>query len=114
MKKIFTLLFALGTITTVFAQYDRHNGSREVIVGSSRTVYNDGRYFSARDRDEQIRQINWRFDNQIASIAHNRYLRGGDRRRQLRLLEAQRKEEIRLVNLRYEQARRQERRDRRY
>jgi len=110
MKKIFTLLFALGTITTVFAQYDRHS-SREVIVG--RTVYND-RYFSARDRDEQIRQINWRFDNQIASIEHNRYLRGGDRRRQLRLLEAQRKEEIRLVNLRYEQARRQERRDRRY
>lgn len=102
MKKMLTLLFALGAITTAFAQYD-HRDHREVVVG--RPVYNDDRrfIFSARERDEQIRQINWRFDNQIADVARDRFLRGGERRRQIRFLEEQRREQIRLVNLRFEQ-----------
>jgi hypothetical protein len=105
MKKMLTLLFALGAITTVFAQYDHRTESRDVILGQNRTVYQDDRrvVFGIRERDEQIRQINWRFDNAIASLEHNRYLRHGDRKRQIRVLEAQRKEEIRLVNLRFAQ-----------
>lgn len=105
MKKIFALVFALGAMTAVFAQggYDHRNESRDVILGQqNRTVYdndhgyNNG-YNGARDRDAQIDRIRREYNWRIESVDHDRYLRRGEKKRQIRFLENERDARIREV-----------------
>jgi hypothetical protein len=106
MKKVFTLLFALGALTTVFAQSSRQQ-SREIILGqgNGRPVYGNNRgynnYPNPRDREYQVREINLRYDNMIQSVRRDRYLRNREKKQQIRILEARRREELMHVNDRY-------------
>jgi hypothetical protein len=110
MKKILVLLFSLGTITTVFAQNGYHGNSRqdsrEVILGqgNGRPVYDNDRYdhgnMNTRERDFQIQRINQEFDARIWQVEHDRYLRKSDRKRQIRILEEQRRDAIRNISMR--------------
>lgn len=105
MKKVFALVFALGAMTAVFAQggYDHRNESRDVILGQqNRTVYDNDHgyhngYYGTRDREEQIDRIRREYNWKIESVERDRYLRRGEKKRQIRFLENEREARIRQV-----------------
>jgi hypothetical protein len=111
MKKIFALIIALGTMTTIFAQrgYDHRDESRDVILGqpnrggvyNNDRGYNSGRY-DIRERDQQIQRIRREYNWRIESVRHDRYLRKAEKRRQIRFLENERDARIREVMNRYD------------
>lgn len=106
MKRIFTLVIALGAMTAVFAQHRQE--SRDVILGQpNRGVYNNDRGYNngrydVRDRDEQIRRIRREYNWRIESVQHDRHLRKAEKRRQIRFLENERDARIREVMNRYD------------
>ena len=72
MKKIITLLFSFGVFATSFAQYNHGQNNRDDQYTNSssdnykkRGHFNNGNYYSARERDFQIEKINRDFDFQI-------------------------------------------------
>ena len=84
MKRILTVLFALGSITTVFAQSGHRNDSRDVILGQGKnqTVYNnryDNNPMTARERDREILRIKREYDRRIDAVRWNRYLRNAEK-----------------------------------
>ena len=112
MKKIFTLLLGMGSLTAVFAQSGHSSNGRNQSgdhgYGQSqgKSIYdnsdhrNDGYAFS-RERDAQIQRINWDFDNRIQAVKRDWYLRNGQKNRQILILENQRMEQIRQVSERF-------------
>lgn len=108
MKKIFTLLFSLGAITSVFAQSGyKHNDSKQVVVVKSVSKDNhmNDYSFSAKDRDAQIQKINYEYAAKIKDVQRNRFMKTSEKNRQIRILELQRKNEIQKVKDRYENSR---------
>ncbi|RYZ60516.1 MAG: hypothetical protein EOO14_07245 [Chitinophagaceae bacterium] len=122
MKKILTLLFAVGAITLTQAQSSRsypndRNTTRDVILGdrnegnkgndrNNRNDRYDNRYennnryaysFSARERDKQVDRINKEYDKKIRQVERDRRLRSSEKSYKLRQLEGERREEIRQV-----------------
>ena len=113
MKKVFALLLSLGAMTAVFAQrgHSSRNDSRDVILGQqNRGVYNNDRrndgHFSIRERDAQIQRIYREYDWRIESVQRDRYLRNGEKRRQIRFLENERDRKILEVRDRYNRSNR--------
>ena len=116
MKKIFTLLLGMGSLTAVFAQsgHSRNERNQPGDYGygqsQSRTIYdkpdrrNDDYSFN-RERDAQIQRINWDFDNRIQAIKRDWFMRNGQKMRQIRMLENQRMEQIRQTNERFSRSR---------
>ena len=118
MKKIFTLVFAVGSIT--FASAQSKNGSfnnpkQDVKTINAQQSHGndfdknknfgyDAYSFSARDRDAAIRKINREYDQKIADVRMNRRIRQPEKTRQIRMLENQRKQEIKQVELRYQKS----------
>jgi hypothetical protein len=112
MKKIFTLLFFIGAVTSAFAQTsdqekakrillsggadpktDRDTrNSRDVIIGGERRIYNrqgtnypyPGRYTSSDYHNAQADQVNRDYDAKINSIRNNRQLSGAEKERIIR------------------------------
>lgn len=96
-------------VTVLFAQSGRRE-SRDMILGQEnyriedRTVYsnerrygyNDG-YFSAKEKDQMIDKIRRDYNWKIESVQHNRYIRNGEKRREIRFLENERDAKIRAV-----------------
>lgn len=119
MKKIFTILLAAGSVTFASAQSVSHNGSRDrddkgnsrdVILGQSNSsVYktNTVAYgsFNTRDRDEQIQKINREFAWKIAEVKKDRHLKFYQKSRQIKMLEKQRDQQIRQVQMHFENSR---------
>lgn len=111
MKRIFTILLALGALTAAQAQSSRsypddHNRDRDVILGQrNESVYNNNsRYdysFSERERDKMIDRINRDYDRQIRKVERDRRMRSSEKSYRVRRLEDQRREEIRRVWERY-------------
>lgn len=114
MKKIFTILLAAGTVTFASAQskeswgHDQRGNSRDVVYGQSNSnVYrnNTNDYnsysFDLRNRDEQIQKINWEFDQKIKSVKRDRHLRFYEKSGQIQMLERQREEQIREVQMHF-------------
>lgn len=100
MKKMFTLVLALGLLSSAFAQ----SGHKTVVVGTTRTVvveHHDNNSRMMNDKSSQIRKINREFDQRINAVQSDRRLRRGEKNRQIRLLEKQRTEQINMVNARY-------------
>jgi hypothetical protein len=111
MKRIFTILLALGAFTAAQSQSsrsypDEHNRDRDVILGqrnesvydnNSRSAYS----FSERERDKMIDRINRDYDKQIRKVERDRRMRSSEKSYQIRRLEDQRREEIRRVWERY-------------
>jgi len=107
MKRIFTLLIALGSIAVANAQYahDYPNGgynNRDVAYGNrdNRSYGNDARnayLFTARDRDIQISRINADFDQRIRQVSHSWFTSGREKQFRIEQLDNQRRDEIRMV-----------------
>lgn len=124
MKKIFTILLAVGFVSVASAQRTgTHNsGTRNDDRGTVYTdngysyndrdndndnrgynngIYNSGRYsFTLRQKQMEITKINRQFDQQLFAL-NSRRIRSYDRNMQIRLLEKQRSQQIRMVEARF-------------
>ncbi len=130
MKKLFTLLFTFGSLTSVFAQYNNDNrtgrSDRNDNGNYSRPAqgpevngrdndrkdyaYNDRRYNDAlsmniKERDFKISKINREYDYRISSVYADRYLRPREKNWQVQKLQKQKYDEIRNVEAYYSDSR---------
>ena len=124
MKKIFTILLAVGTVSFASAQSSHNNNwgqdqrstSHDVAYGQRQgsgfhnNNNNVGTYdshsFGSRDKDEQNGRINRQFDQQVNADKWDRQMRQGERNRQIRFRERQRDEQMRDFQNRYDDSRR--------
>jgi len=126
MKKIFTLLVSLFTISAVFAQFDDKGGWSD---NNKQTDYKgDGKdkfdrhedkfrntyYFTAREKDMQIAQINRNYDYKIQSVQRKFFMSRFEKVRLIRQLEQQRDCDIKAVNDKFYDRRNLFLRDRKY
>jgi len=117
MKKIFTLLVAVGFLTAMNAQTDSrdsrdnrnnrqndqrgNNNSKDVVVNNGR-YDNDDRYdnnvgsYNGNIR-MQIAQVNRKYDFKIQRVKNDYFMRRYEKMRVIRSLEAQRQQEIRML-----------------
>lgn len=128
MKKIFTLLFAVGLFTMANAQpgqRDNRNGNdREVIkvVVNDNDRYDNDRYdndrygnstFSNERRIRmQIAEINREYDYKIQKVRNSFFLNRWEKQRQIRFLDNRRDQEIRMVYAKFKNKGRHNDRDR--
>ena len=114
MKKIFTLLIAVGFITALNAQTgsrdrdsrdqqtdQRGNKSNDVVVNDGR-YDNDDRYSNSAGSYNgnirmQIAQVNRKYDFKIQKVKNDYFMRRNEKMRVIRSLEAQRQQEIRML-----------------
>jgi hypothetical protein len=112
MKKIFTImLVAAGTIGVASAQSDKgiaFNGGKKMSnyqhagFGKGNMVsHNDA--FLFKQKEAKIGQINREFGQKIFLIKNDRHLRSGQKVRQIRMLQNQRKNEISKIEFQYAQ-----------
>ena len=123
MKKIFTIMIAMGTVIFVSAQPTSQKNSfykgdkKDVKQMPSPSMQQGGfdrgksnvyemTSFSTKEKDAAIQKINRRYDQEIAAIKKNRRLWGQEKSRQIRLLENKRSQEIKEVQLRWEKSNR--------
>jgi hypothetical protein len=117
MKKIFTLLFAVGFLTAINAQSGSrdnrdnrdnqqrgqwsNNQERDVVGNNSR--YDNGdrsdNNFGSYDGNikMQIARINQKYDFKIQKVRNDFFMRRFEKMKMIRSLEEQRKQEIRMV-----------------
>ena len=117
MKKILTLLIALGAIASVEAQSSRfpsdRGDSRDVILGQNNdrgydnSRYNNGYNFTPRERDQQIDRINRDYDLRVRQVERDRWMRSYEKRMKIQRLEDQKRDEIRIVWERFRNSRNQ-------
>src|SRR4030095_12372554 len=117
MKKIFTLLVAVGFITAINAQTgsrsrdnrdtrdqqtdQRGNNNKDVVVNDGR-YDNDDRYdnnFGSYNGNirMQIAQVNRKYDFKIQKVKNDYFMRRNEKMRVIRSFEAQRQQEIRML-----------------
>ena len=115
MKTMFTILFSVGIAIASFAQSSHRNdyprNDRDVYgQRDDRDVYNDRgnnnrRYetynFTAKERDEAIRNINRDYKDRIKAVRKSRSMRSSEKDREVRRLEWQRDLAIDRVNDRF-------------
>jgi hypothetical protein len=120
MKKLFTLLFAVGFLTAINAQTgsrdnrdnrDNRSTQQKGQWGKDNrddVGINDGRYDNDDRYDNnfdsyngnirmQIARINRKYDMKIDRLRDNRFMRRNEKMRMIRSLEAQRQQEIRMA-----------------
>ncbi|MEO5593527.1 MAG: hypothetical protein ABIR15_17155 [Chitinophagaceae bacterium] len=90
MKKIFTLLFAVGTISIASAQSRGFDHSKEVSG------------YAVSGKQSALQQINREYDYKIAAVKMNRRMNGWEKSKQIRKLENQRDAEITRARFRFE------------
>lgn len=110
MKTIITFFASFILVASSFAQYnsggqrDRRN---DVVYNDSRDNKHDDRHdnhdfkFSTRERDMQINQINRAYDNKIFDVQHKVFMSHNKKHRIIRLLEEQRRNEIKMVYVKF-------------
>jgi hypothetical protein len=96
MKKIFTLLFALGMFAFVQAQPGR---SVVKVSVNPHPVYNNdirpgNRFADERYLKMEIANINRAYDFKIQRVQNNFFMKRGQKKREIRFLERQRNLEI--------------------
>jgi len=117
MKKIFTLLVAVGFLTAINAQTgsrdrdDRPTRDQQTdqrVNNNKDVVINDGRYdnddrfddnfgYYNRNIRMQIAQVNRKYDLKIQRVKNDYFMRRFEKMRVIRFLEAQRQQEIRML-----------------
>lgn len=119
MKKIFTLLFSMALLSTALAQY----GSKDNQDWNNREVWADnhhrgngdyGYYFSARERDMQIAQINREYNYRIREVKNHFFMGWFQKKRQVNYLQNKRNSEINAVYAKFNDRRNRFNHDRRY
>ena len=114
MKKIFTLLLAVGSISIASAQgfgqkdksfkdgkyesKDNHGGD----FGKGKSNDFNDYSFSLKEKERQIEKINQEFDLKILMVKRSRHLRAKEKSRQIRMLESERYDQIKDVQIRFE------------
>ena len=119
MKKIFTLSVAVAMLAAVQAQNgsgnnhgnrqnDQQTNQRDNGYGNDNTVknrpydkddrYNNGNAASERNKGMRIAQVNREYQYKIQRVQSSRFMSRSEKKRQIRLLEAQRLQEIRWIN----------------
>ncbi|MEI6949599.1 hypothetical protein V9K67_20595 [Paraflavisolibacter sp. H34] len=93
MKKIFTLVLTLGTLTSVFAAAPSVVTTSKPAIASIASSYS----YSERERDEQITRIRREYGYKIKEVRESRRLRSSEKDHQVRNLEQQRDRQIRCV-----------------
>ena len=115
MKKIFTLLVAVGFITAINAQTGSrgrdtrdqqtaqrgNNKNNDVVINNGR-YGNDDRYSNNAGSYNgnirmQIAQVNRKYDLRIQKVKNDFFMRRAEKMRGIRSLEAQRQQEIRML-----------------
>lgn len=122
MKKILTLVFFLGTLSSVIAQDrnyrpnddrkngyesrndDRRNGYDNRNNDRGRR-YDDAYKFSVRERDELIMRINRDYNEKIESVRRKWLMNSHDKRRLISSLEFERSAKIKGVYTRFADSR---------
>jgi hypothetical protein len=118
MKKIFTLLFAVGMFTLSQAQPGTRDGRQnddrqfdqrdENRYGDEKDIaidfsfgrddnFGHGRFSNERKRDQMIARINREYDYKIQTVRNSRFTGRMEKQRHIRLLQEQRQREIRMV-----------------
>ena len=117
MKKLFTLLLAVGFLTAINAQTgsrdnrDNRNSQQNGQWGNDSrddVGINNGRYDNNKQYDNnfgsyngnikmQIAQVNRKYDFKIQQVKNDRFIRRSEKMRVIRSLEAQRQQEIRMA-----------------
>ena len=117
MKKLFTLLLAVGFLTAINAQTgsrdnrDNRNSQQNGQWGNDSrddVGINNGRYDNNNQYDNnfgsyngnikmQIAQVNRKYDFKIQQVKYDRFMRRSEKMRMIRSLEAQRQQEIRMA-----------------
>jgi hypothetical protein len=117
MKKMFTLLFALGSFALVQAQpayrdnrqTDQRSYNNGYTNGSSNfynnNYDNDKRRYDndnfSFDKQRMIDRINHEYHEKIERVQHNIFLGWREKQRRISMLQEQREQEIRMVYARY-------------
>jgi hypothetical protein len=125
MKKLLTILFSAGMMSTAFAQshqgnngdhYGKYNQpspsnkqvqivvsvkSKHANAGNYDNGRNDSYAFSSRERDAQLQRINQEFEARISAVNNNRRLRAPEKSRQIAYLENERRQKISEITSRY-------------
>ena len=111
MKKILTLLLAAAMFSSAFAQYDPKddwdkNNDGDVYAKDGKHRHDDDRnkggyYFTTRERDMQIEQINREYDYRIQSVKNKFFMSWYQKKRQIEFLKDQRDREINMVYARF-------------
>jgi len=113
MKKIFTILFSFGVITSSFAQYNQQQNKWDNgYANSSHDNYGRNHsdmdrhfdrenHYSEREKDFQIEMINRDFVYNIQAIQSDRYMRRHKKREEIRKAKRERLRKIKMVNARY-------------
>lgn len=102
MKKALTVLLAVVTTTSIFAQHNSYeksrNESRDVPYDNTdnRSVYNSNKHLDKykEERNRQIDRINDEFNREIESVRKDRSLRHSEKKRRISFLESQRNQRI--------------------
>jgi hypothetical protein len=117
MKKIFTLLFAVGFLTAINAQSGSRdnrdnrdnqqsgqwgNTNERDVAGNNNRYDNDNPYDNSYGSYNgnikmQIAQINRKYDFKVERVRNNFFMRRFEKMRVIRSLEEQRKQEIRMA-----------------
>ena len=117
MKKIFTLLFAVGFLTAIHAQsgsrdnrdYRDNQQSNQWGNNHDNNVVGNNSKFDSHDRYDnnfgsydgnirmQIARINQKYDFKIQQVRNNFFMRRFEKMRMIRSLEEQRQQEIRMA-----------------
>jgi hypothetical protein len=105
MKKLLSFVFLFCLAGAAMAQPSRQQ-SRDVILGQRNDrVYSNSRNYddrmTTRGRDEQIQRINREYDWRIERVRRDYSLRNGQKNRQVRQLERQRKDAIQELRERF-------------
>jgi hypothetical protein len=112
MKKIFTLLFFVGSVSASFAQtgarQKNDNRNDQFVKASSNGAYNkfdthhDNIYaFSAKEMNQQIDKINYDFSMKIKSIQYNRRLSNRGKVALIQKLQVEKARQIQLVYVKF-------------
>ena len=79
--------------------YNRDRDRRDQRPGQR---YNEQYSFTLRERDARIYQINREYENKVNYIKYNRFMSNSTKRWELRKLESQREQELRMVLVRFD------------
>jgi hypothetical protein len=120
MKKLLTLVFCLGTLSSVIAQnrdYRFNDDRRNNYPGNDRREnyearnndrgrrYDDAFTFTVRERDGLINRINREYDNKIESVRRKWLMNSLDKRRLISSLEFERSSKIKGVYAKFADSR---------
>lgn len=116
MKISFTLLFFTALLSSAFAQYGAKNGGgwdKGKYMYASNENLNHGHdnygsyYFTPRERDMQIAQINREYDYKIRSVKNQYFVGWFQKKRQISIFENRRNNEISTVYAKFSERRNQ-------